>query len=298
MLKKKEHIPSTENVQIPQGIILPNEVKLLREYNKTQPERYAQWIRRKRLTEEILGKRTLVVGVHGQDGIVLAADTKVIRGGETDYEHKVRRFEIGPDSPIMFASAGAVGVIEDFVEMFEATLKENIAAGKISSLLTIKWIAENLVETTEERYGPKLQEPCLHFLLGGLSSLSKGKAVLYEIGAPGYGQKTKYSTFVGHGTPYARTIGKYLFPRDNKAGAVPLKCEEIVSRVAFCIRWIGEEVDSYVGCDAQVMHLLDSDPVVHDSSWDKRRIEKEIKAMQSGLTKLSLAVSSRKNSKK
>ena len=243
------------------------------------------------MTEEILGKRTLVVGVHGQDGIVLAADTKVLRGGETDYEHKVRKFEIGPKSPIIFASAGAVGVIEDFVEMFEKMLRENIDAGKIASLLSIKLLAENLVETTEERYGPKLQEPSLHFVLGGLSNLDKGKAVLYEIGFPGYGQKTKYSAFVGHGSPYARTIGKYLFPRDNKDGSIPLKCAELVNRVAFCIRWVGDDVDSYVGCDAQIMYLLDDDPTVHDGGCDKKKIEKQVKAMQEGLTRLSFGTS-------
>jgi hypothetical protein len=287
MLNKKDKKEQKKSVRPPHDVLLPEEVTLLREYNEAQPERYARWIRRKRITDELLGKRTLVVGVHGQDGIVLAADTKVIRGGETDYEHKVRKFEIGPKSPIIFASAGAVGVIEDFVEMFEKTLNENIAAGKINSLLSVKIIAENLVETTEERYGPKLQEPSLHFVLGGLSNLSKGKAVLYEIGFPGYGQKTKYNVFVGHGGPYARTIGKYLFPRDNRAGAIPLKCTDLVNRVAFCIRWVGDDVDSYVGCDAQIMYLRDEDPTVHDGVCDKRKVERLVKAMQQGLTSLS-----------
>ncbi len=287
MLKKKKETSRREVVQTSDDMILPKEIELLREYNRARSDRYALWIRRKRVTEELLGRRTLVIGVHGQDGIVLAADTKVIRGGETDYEHKVRKFEIAPDSPIIFASAGAVGVIEDFVELFEKTLTENIAAGKVGSLLAIKMMAENLVETTEERYAPKLQEPSLHFVLGGLSSLSNGKAVLYEIGFPGYGQKTKYSAFVGHGSPYARTIGKFLFPRDNKAGAIPLKCADIVNRVAFCVQWVGEKVDSYVGCDAQIMYLLDDDPVVHDGYCDKKKVAREVKAMQEGLMKLS-----------
>ncbi len=294
MTKKRPEKCPIKEMSATGDMILPNEVLLLKEHNKTHSDRYARWLHKKRVTEEILGRRTLVVGVHGQDGIVLAADTKVIRGGETDYEHKVRKFEIGPKSPIIFASAGAVGVIEDFLEMFEKMLTENIAAGKISSLLSIKLLAENLVETTDERYGPKLGEPSLHFVLGGLSNLSKGKAVLYEIGSPGYGQKTRYSTFVGHGSPYARTIGRYLFPRDNKDGAIPLKCKDLVNRVAFCIRWVGEDVDNYVGCTAQIMYLLDDDPTVHDGACDKKRIEKQVQSMQESLMKLSFATPKKK----
>jgi 20S proteasome alpha/beta subunit len=266
-----------KKAKTPPDILLPKEIKLLKEFNEARKEKYYQWVQRRIITEEILGKYTLVVGVRGRDGIVLGADTKVIRGGETDYEHKVRKFEIGPQSPIIFASAGAVGVIEDFVEMFEETLKSNIKEGKVNSLLSIKIIAENLVETMEERYGPKLQQPSLHFILGGLSKLNNGKAVLYEIGFPGFGQKIKYNTFVGHGSPYARTIGKYLFPRNNNLKTIDLNCKDIVNRTAFCIQWIGDDIDNYVGIDAQIMYLLDDKPCVHDGSFKKQKIQNKVR---------------------
>ncbi len=173
--------------------------------------------------------------------------------------------------------------------MFEKTLRENISDGKINSLLSIKIVAENLVETTEERYAPKLQQPSLHFMLGGLSNLNKGKAVLYEIGFPGYGQKIKYSSFIGHGSPYARTIAKYLFPRDNKIGVIPLACKDIVNRVAFCVQWVGDDIDNYVGDDAQIMYLLDDDPQIHDAPFNKGKITAKVKAMQQNLTKVTFS---------
>lgn len=282
-MSKKKKKGKKESKEIFPDIVFPEEIKLLKELNKANEEKYTKWLRRKTITEDILGKYTLIIGVRGKNGIVLGADTKVIRGGETDYEHKVKQFSIGTNSPIIFASAGAVGVIEDFVEIFEKTLKENINEGKVNSLLSIKIIAEDLVETTEERYAPKLQQPSLHFVLGGLSNLNKGKAVLYEIGFPGYGQKIKYNTFIGHGSPYARTIGKYLFPRDNKAGTISLNCKEIVNRVAFCINWVGDDVDNYVGKTAQIMYLTDEKPNVNNGTFNKGKIEDKAKTIKNSL---------------
>jgi len=93
---KKKKINGKKDARITEEAILPEEVKLLQEFNKVHEGRYNKWVRRKMVTEEILGKYTLVAGVRGQNGIVLGADTKVIRGGETDYEQKVRKFDIGP----------------------------------------------------------------------------------------------------------------------------------------------------------------------------------------------------------
>jgi len=281
--KKKSQADASSN------IVLPKEVQLLENLNKAYKEKYIKWLRKKSITEDILGKYTLVAGVRGKDGIVLAADTKVIRGGETDYENKVRKFRIHADlpSPIIFASAGAVGVIEDFVEMFEKTLQENIEQGQVNSLLSIKWITENLVEKIEERYGPKLLQPPLHFVLGGLSNLISGKAILYEIGSPGYGQKIKYNTFIGHGSPYARTIGKYPFPRDNQGGTISLNCKEIINRIAFCVQWIGDDIDSYVGSDVQIMYLLDDKPDVCSGSFSKTKIFNKVKSIKKTLSTVS-----------
>jgi 20S proteasome alpha/beta subunit len=260
----------------------PEEVKLLEELNKNSEEKYRKWLRKKAYTEDILGKSTLLVGVRGKDGIVLGGDTKVIRGGETDCETKVKQLPIGT-APVIFASAGAIGVIEDFVEIFEKTLNHNFAERKINSLLSIKIIAEDLVEKADQRYGPRLQEPSIHFILGGLSNLTNGKAVLYEIGFPGFGQKIKYSTFVGHGSPYARTVGKYLFPRDNKTGTVSLKCNEIVDRIAFNIHWVGEDIDNYVGKDCQIVYILDDKPEVNNASFNKSKISKAAKDLTKSL---------------
>lgn len=265
-------------------IAYPKEIQLLDELNEANKEKYKRWLYKKMLGEDMLGKSTLIIGVRGKDGIVLGGDTKTMRGGETDYEKKVKTITTVEGAPIIFASAGIIGVIDDFIEIFEKTLIANIQEGKINSLLSIKMIAEDLVEKTEERYGPKIGEYPLHFILGGLSELSKGDARLYEIGPRGFGSKIKYACLVGHGRDYARTLAKYLFPRHN--GKIPLECKVIVSRIAACIYWIREEIDDYVGGDPQIVYISDKEPEIKDGKYNKGKISKRVDELKEALRKI------------
>ena len=268
------------------NIEYPKEIQLLDELNEANKQKYKKWLHRKMLVQELLGKSTLLIGVRGKDGVVLGADRKAMRGGETDFENKVKTMKVR-GAPITFAGAGVVGVIDDFIEVFEKTLAANIQAGKVSSLLSIKMIAEDLVEKTEERYGPKLGEYPLHFLFGGLSELRKGVARLYEIGSRGFGQKVKYTALVGHGSPYARTIAKYLFPRDARTGIVPLDCKEIVCRLATCIYWIREEVDDFVGGEPQITYKLVRQAKIIKGKYNKAKIQKQVHKIKSELSNVS-----------
>jgi len=276
----------------------PMEIKFLDELNEKNKEKYKKWLHKKMLAREILGKSTLIIGVRGKDGIVLGGDRKSMRGGETDIEKKVRSIKTVQNAPIIFASAGFVGVIDDFIEIFEKTLIESIEEGKINSLLSIKMIAEDLVQKAEERYGPRLGASPLHFVLGGLSDLTKGEARLYEIGAGGFGQKIKYSCLVGHGSTYARTIAKYLFPQDTKKGTIPLECKNIVSRIATCIYWIGDEIDNYVGGDPQILYIVDKNPEIKEGKYNKGKIVKKVSEMKKNFEKINFDKMVKTNNKK
>jgi len=272
-------------------IDFPKEIQYLNELNKKREKKFKKDVLRRRFIEELLGRSTLVIGVRGKNGIVLGSDRKIIRGGETDFGDKVRTLNIDTkkgNSPIIFAAAGAVGVIEDFLEIFESTLRKEINAGKITSLLGIKILAEDLVESFEKRYLEKLQNPSLHFIFGGLSELTKGEARLYTIGFPGYGEKIRYFSIIGHGSPYARTIGKYLFPIKPGVKNIPFKCREIVPRIAACIYWIGKGVDDYVGGDPQIVSILDNNPTIRREKYKKKEIQKWVKETKANITKLQL----------
>lgn len=266
-------------------IEFPKEIQLLEELNKLGEEEYKRWRHKKELTDKLLGRSTLVIGVRGKDGIILGGDTKVIRGGEIDFQRKIKTLVI-KDVPIIFAAAGVLGVIDDFIEVFEKTLIERFNRGEIPSLLSIKFIAEDLVKSAEERYGPRLGESPLHFIFGGLSDLTKGKAILYEVGSPGFGQKIQFFSFIGHGSPYARTIGKYLFPkeeREDEAGEINLPCSEIIKRVAFSIYWIGGEIDDYVGGDPQIVYIIDEKAKIEEAKCERNLIKDEVNKVKTSL---------------
>lgn len=283
-IKTKEKKPSAETFP---KIKFPKEVEFLDELNKSNEKKYKEWLRKMMIIEKLLGKSTLIIGVRAKDGIILGGDRKVMRGGETDFEGKVRKIKVH-NAPIIFAAAGMVGIIEDFLETFEKTLFKNIEEGKIASLLSVKLIAENLVESYEMRYAPKFQQSgLLRFVLGGLSELKEGEARLYEIGFPGYGEKIKHYGLIGHGRDYARTIGKYLFPRHSHSGEAFLQCNDIIPRVAACIYWVGGEIDDYVGGDPQIIYILDNKPEVKEGRYNKGKVLKRVCELKKELTKIT-----------
>lgn len=265
----------------------PKEVQLLDELNEANKEEYEKWLYKKLLIEKILGKSTLIIGVRGADGIVLGGDRKVMRGGETDFENKVRTMQI-KDAPIIFAAAGMVGIIEDFLETFEEALTKNIKEGKIDSLLSVKVTAENFVETYNKTYGPKFGQPSLlTFILGGLSHLGEGEARLYTIGFPGYGEIIKHYSLIGHGENYARTVGKYLFPRHPQTGAISLPCNKIIPRIAACIYWVGGDIDDYVGGEPQIVYMLDKEPKALKGKYRKTNVMKKVARMKKSLKEMN-----------
>lgn len=119
--------------------------------------------------------------------------------------------------------------------------------------------------------------------MGGLSQLTEGDAQLYTIGFPGYGEKIKHYTLIGHGSDYARTVGKYLFPRHPQTGIISLTCEQIIPRIAACIYWVGGDIDDYVGGDPQICYMLDKQPKVFEGRYNKERVKKEVERLKKNL---------------
>lgn len=276
-----------EKIKILPEIEFPKEIEFLDKLNKHNEEKYKKWRFKKTLNEKIFGKSTLIIGVRGKDGIVLGSDKKIIRGGEIDSENKVKALMIEEKIPIIFAAAGVLGVRDDFLEVFEKTLTESVRKGEVDSLLSIKMIAEDLIEKFVERYGPRLEEYPLQFILGGLAQLEKGEARLYEIGPLGFGAKIEYYSLIGHGSPYARTIGKYLFYRNNKTEKIPFRCNEIIPRIATCIYWIGGEIDDYVGGDPQIVYILDGQSGIKEGKYDKDEVLNKVNQLKENFKKIT-----------
>jgi len=262
-----------KEIQIFPKVEIPSTVKLMKELNKEFEAEYLKIIRKRKILEELVGKSTLIIGVRGKDGIVIGSDRKVIRGGESDYEEKFEILNVGAGKDCIqvgFGASGYVGIKEDFIKLFKQALEQNLQSGVIRNLLDIKFIAEDMVISFENRYVPRLQtQVILEFLVCGLSELSSGKAELYVIGSGGYGEKVKYYHMIGHGSPYARTINQYLFDRSLLNS---LSLEDIVKRMAISFYWVGEEVDSYVGGKPSFFIMRDGTPKFEKKEIDEQKI--------------------------
>ena len=266
----------------------PSTVKLLDELNKELKKEYRKFLRKKRILEEVLGFGTLIIGARGKDGIVIGGDQKVIRGGEADYEEKIEIFNLGTDENqvhVAFAASGYLGVKEDYLKLFLEAMVDNLKEGTITSLLDIKFLAEDLILKFDERYSSRLDSLILHFMVAGLSHLYKGRAEIYTIGSGGYGEMVKYAEFIGHGSPYVRTIAKYILDRRLLSS---MSLEDIANRMAACFYWISEEIDSYVGGEPTIYIMRDDNPVFIRVNYDEDRVRKFVENIKDKLREFNL----------
>jgi 20S proteasome alpha/beta subunit len=190
---------------------------------------------------------TLIIGVKCKDGIVIASDRKVDRGGETEYSNKV--FEFSLVGPVLFAAEGLTGIRDDFFLLLEM---EVLRRKGVDSLYEVKIIVEDIIANLTERYAGRVNESSpIGVLMAGLRGLTKGVATLYYVHAPGYGEEVSFMC-TGHGGQYAYTLAKFLFDPSIQTN---ICINEAVNRMGFVIAWVGEDVDSTVGGIPQIAIL-------------------------------------------
>ena len=189
---------------------------------------------------------TLIIGARCQDGVILAADQKISRGGETDYRSKLS--EVGG---VVLAFEGLAGLSIDFLYSLETEF--NTLDGGFSSLLHAKILIEDLVKEYYERYYERIgQDAFFGALIAGLREIRTGPAQLYYIHPQGYGEAVDYRCS-GHGAPHAHTIARSLIAREE-----PVEVNGF--RSAFVVGWVGDGIDSTVGGEPQVAMLSDDVP--------------------------------------
>ena len=151
---------------------------------------------------------TLIIGARCSNGIILAADRKIMRGGEPDYMDKI--FEL---DEVVLAFEGLTGIRDDFLLLLRS---ERDRSRGFTILYELKLVVEHIVADLYRRYCERLGEDAsIGAFLGGLSGISKGKAELYYVYPQGYGESVRYRCS-GHGADYAHSIAKFLLnPEDS-----------------------------------------------------------------------------------
>jgi len=187
---------------------------------------------------------TLIIGVRCKDGVVLASDRKVLRGGEVEYSNKI--FVI--NDVVALAVEGLTGIRDDLLYLLNIELQRRRG---VDSLYEMKVLVEDIVAELSERYRDRVrEEPPVGVLMAGRENLRYGSAMLYYVHGVGYGEAVEFLC-TGHGGPYATSLAKFLFDKS-------LGVEENARRAAFVISWVAEEVDVTVGGEPDVVYVRDS----------------------------------------
>lgn len=187
---------------------------------------------------------TLIIGAKCANGIILAADQKVMRGGESEYEDKI--FEIGG---VTLAFEGPTGICDDFLLLLRSQID---STQNFSSLYEGKLVIEDIMADLSQRYGQRLgEEGYIGALLGGLSDISNGPAELYYVHPEGYGESVRRYRCSGHGAQYAHSLAKFIL-------SPGISIQDCAYRSAFVISWVSEDLDAFVGGTPQVAMIQDN----------------------------------------
>lgn len=190
---------------------------------------------------------TLIIGARCSDGLILAADRKVMRGGEPDNADKI--FELGG---VVLAFEGLTGIRDDSLLLLRSELDRTRG---FTSLYEAKLVIEDVVADLYQRYAQRLGEDAnIGALLGGLSGISSGPAELYYVHPAGYGESVRYRC-AGHGEEYAHSIAKFVL-------SPGISVQDCAYRAAFVVSWVSEDLDVNVGGTPQVAMIQDNVPGV------------------------------------
>ena len=176
---------------------------------------------------------TLIVAAKCTDGVMMAADRRMMRGMESSEEKKIYEF-----CKVAIAFAGLTGLKDKFLETVESVLYSTRAANLTEAIVGI----EDTIAAISARYHPRFQIAGpgaeIEALAAGLQFLSRGEARLYHVFGNGYAEEVSFLC-IGHGATYATSIAQGLYQKT-------LDMKAMAEIAVFLIGWVSN-VDTAVG---------------------------------------------------
>lgn len=187
--------------------ILKQEPLTPRILEKDQRLKYLRWKKRhqEQLKERV--KTTCIIGVRCKDGVLLAGDTKVLRGADISYEFKIKPL-YGLD--LIYGSSGTTAMMDVVVEQINIAL--NRTEGNepiIKTWYDFKLALEDIMNWTFNRYNPRDKNVFTDVLVG--FKPQKAPAELWHFYPKGISQEIKKFDIIGSGEPYAMPFIKSLY---------------------------------------------------------------------------------------
>lgn len=197
---------------------------------------------------------TLIVGAKCKNGVVIAADRRVMRGTEYSEEKKIYKF-----GKVVISFSGLTGLKDKFLGTVEQVLRSARALNLSEAIIGVEDTMAALSERYEKRLGEGVRTTAL---LAGLENLYSGEAKLYHVLGNGYAEEIRFLC-IGHGQNYATSIAQGLYQPN-------LSLEKMAEVAIFLIGWV-ENVDSSVGGIPDVV-LVEKDKEIKE--MEKEKIKK------------------------
>lgn len=212
---------------------------------------------------------TLIIGARGENGVVMIADKRTMRGLEYKEERKIFTFY-----GVVTGFAGLTGLKDKFLETVEGVLQKTRAMNLHEAIYGI----EDTLESICNRYSNRLRgELHIEALSAGLENLTSGKAKLHHIFGNGYAEKVDFLC-IGHGAPYATPLGEYLFKPN-------LPLEDLIRIGVFLVKWVSN-IDTSVGGIPDVVIVKDDEQIKDMDKDEVRAIYKNSEEIAKELPKL------------
>lgn len=254
-------------------------VKNMEDLEYKQRLKYLSWRkeREKQLQERI--KTTCIIGAMCEDGILLAGDRRVLRGGMVSEEEKIiRPHELN----VLYASSGTTALMDEFLGQVEMLLHSHeTGATEIITMDDFKKSLENISFYIYDRYTKRTPQHVLDVFVSYKNA--EYPTELYHIHREGITEEVKQFDIIGSGETYVLPFIKSLYYEGISLNDMTWIC-------CYVLGLMNEQQLHYsVGGLPQIVWFKhenkegDANPV----QVDEKEIKKIIKTLKGGNKKLS-----------
>lgn len=209
---------------------------------------------------------TIIIGARCKDGVLLAADRRVVRG--TEYENEEKIFT--PVEGVVAGASGLTGIMDKFLRAVEVGAR----AARVQSLDEVIRGIEDTTAVLKERYAERVggeEKGLLEVLVGGLRDLTSGDAELYHVLPQGYAEIIRRYLVIGHGEPYVKPFVKALYNEE-------IDLQQMARIATFAIVLVQElELNSTVGGKPQIFKIRDDEKVTEIKEEEIDKIIEDVR---------------------
>lgn len=166
---------------------------------------------------------TLIIGRRCQDGVILAADRRELRGLEPNEQTKIRQINFEASSAksvALLAGAGVTAFWDEVAWSSEQCLSAEVEP-KAKTFLDIVSVISLLATNLSARYQRGGMDEKLGCVLAGSDNLNSGKAKLYYFAGAGFSE-TQFIC-LGSGDAYALPLADVLLKNSDITVEMALK---------------------------------------------------------------------------